>query len=191
MSKEKKPVTKPAVAKAPEAVETVAVAPVVEAPVEAVVAVAPAPAKAASKKPVAKPEFDLMKPFTAVQEQMRAQAEKGAEQMRANYAIVKGNAETATVKLEQSMIAARTGAKAFGDKLIEVVQAETKAHLDHVQKLGAARSLDEVAKLQHAFMLAQLDTYRTRSTDLTAFSQKIANDIAEPAKASLVAAWKR
>lgn len=210
----KKPVAKPAPAVAPvvetqpivEAAPVVTSAPVVEAEVAPVViaakveapkveapkAEAPkAPAKKAAPVAAANPALELIKPFTALQEQFRLQTEKGNEQIRANYASMKGNAEAATAKLEESLVAARTGAKALAEKVFEVVQAQTKTSFEHAKALGSAKTVEEVAKLQQAFLVSQFEAFKSQATDFAAFTTKIANDVSEPAKASFVAALKR
>jgi len=119
------------------------------------------------------------------------QTEKSAEQLRTNYAALKGNAELATSKLEESLVAARTGAKAMGEKVIDAVRTQATVGLEHAKALGAAKSFEDVAKLQQAFLVSQLDSFKTQATEFAAFTTKIANDVSEPAKASLVAAMKR
>jgi hypothetical protein len=195
MTPTKKPVAKPVAAKAaPVAAPVTVAAPAVAvaapvAPVEAPKAKVQ-PAKVEASKPAAA-IADLMQPFAAIQEQFRLQTEKNAEQLRTNYAAIKGNAELATAKLEESLVAARTGAKAMGDKVIEAVRTQTTVGFEHAKALGAAKSIEDVAKLQQAFVVSQFEAFKAQASEFAAFSTKIANDVTEPAKASLVAAMKR
>ena len=178
----KKTAAKPAAVKPGAVVETkIEASPTVAAPV----------APKAAPKAKTPDALEIMKPFTVLQEQMRAQTEKSAEQVRASYASFKGNAELASAKLEESLVAARTGAKVLGEKMLDAVRVQTQVGLDHAKALGTAKDLGEIAKLQQAFVLKQIEAMKVQTQDFAAFSTKIANDVSEPVKASLVAAFKR
>jgi hypothetical protein len=157
-----KPVEAVKVPVAPKAVETV------QTPVSKPVA------KATAKATLAFPIADVMKPVAALQENVRANTEKALSEFRGRYAEVKGFAETATTRLEDSMKAAQSGSREFGFALFEIAKAQTQANLDHAKTLAGAKS----------FVLSQFQSAQASSKDVATLAGKIANDVASPLRAS-------
>jgi hypothetical protein len=161
----------------------------VRAPVVAKAPVAPKAVEAAPK-PVAKPAAhafpiaDVMKPVAAMQENVRANTEKALGEFRGRYAEVKGFAETATTRLEDSMKAAQSGSREIGFALFEIVKAQTHANLDHAKTLAGARSIPELVTAQQAFVLSQFQSAQTRTKDVATLAGKIASDVTSPLRAS-------
>jgi hypothetical protein len=177
---------KPVVAKADLAPGS-SVAEAVEPAKPALAASKPAPVVAASSIPV----IDVMKPVAVLQENVRANTEKVITGMRSHYAEVKGMAETATTRLEDSMKAAQVGSRAFGFKLFEIAKAQTHDHLDHAKKLAAAKTLPEVFSTQQNFVLAQFRAAQERSKDVATLAGEIVQNVAAPLRASLEALTRR
>lgn len=169
----------------------------VAAPAKAVEPAKLAPAKPAAPKAAEKisvptvPVIDLMKPVAALQENVRANTEKVITGMRSHYAEVKGMAETATIRLEDSMKAAQVGSRAFGFKLFEIAKAQTHDHLDHAKKLAAAKTLPEVLSTQQNFVLAQFRAAQERTKDVATLAGEIVQNVASPLRASLEALTRR
>lgn len=134
---------------------------------------------------------DMLKPFADLQEKFRAQAEKTIEQVRTQYSSIKGNAEAATDKLEQSLTAAHAGTREFNAKVFELFRAQTTAGFEHMQALFAARTLADAVKLQQDFTKAQVDVMQSNSKALAELAKKVATDVVEPVKASMVLPFKR
>ena len=176
--------TQPAVVDPEAVIADVAVA----APAPVVKAAAP---KAAAPKAAEAPAFDMMKPFMIWQEQVRLQTEKGVSQAKDGYATLKDNAEVATAKLEESMVAARSGAKAFSETLLDIVRSQSEASLAHVHKLATAKTMSDVIAMQQAYLVAQMDAFKTQAGTLATVSTQVANDVAAPVKASFAATFKR
>ncbi|KAF0228263.1 MAG: hypothetical protein FD175_2044 [Beijerinckiaceae bacterium] len=133
---------------------------------------------------------DLMKPFADMQEKVRANAEKGIEQLRSHYATLKGNAESATDKLEASMTAAHAGTRDFNMKVLDLFRTQTNAGFEHMQALFAAKTVADAVKLQQDFAKAQVETLQAQSKHLGEIAQKVATDVVEPVKASMVIPFK-
>lgn len=162
---------------APVAAKPAAAAPKTEKPV-------PAPKPAIKTKPAA-PALDVLKPVTVLQENVRASTEKAITVFRGQYAEVKTFAETATIKLEDSVKAAQEGSRALGFKFFEIAKAQTQAHLDHTKTLAAAKTLPELLSAQQKFLVAQIERAQAGSKDVTTLATQVANDVAAPLQASL------
>ncbi|MBN8533001.1 MAG: phasin family protein [Rhizobiales bacterium] len=166
-------------------VPVVAKAPVLPKAVEAAPKPAGKPApKAATKSTDMFPIADVMKPVAMLQENVRANTEKALSEFRGRYAEVKGFAETATTRLEDSMKAAQSGSREIGFALFEIVKAQTHANLDHAKTLAGAKSIPDLVKAQQAFVLSQFQSAQTRSKDVATLAGKIANDVTSPLRAS-------
>jgi phasin len=154
-------------------------APAVETKVAAISAPAKAPA------PVA------MKPLVEFQEKLRLGAEQSVEQMRTQYAAIKGNAETATDKLEESVAAVHAGTRALNGKVFDLFRSQTNAGFAHLQALFATKNVAEAVKLQQDFVKTQMEALQAQSKEFTELATKLANDCAEPIKGAIVVPFKR
>lgn len=134
---------------------------------------------------------DLIKPFADMQEKVRANAEKGIEQIRSHYATLKGNAEAATDKLEESVTAAHAGTREFNMKVLDLFRTQTNAGFEHMQSLFGAKTVADAVKLQQDFARSQVETLQAHSKHLAEIAQKVATDLVEPVKASMVMPFKR
>lgn len=134
---------------------------------------------------------ELMQPFADMQEKVRAETEKGVEQLRSHYATLKDNAETATSKLEESLAAAHSGTREFNMNAIEFVRAQANAGFAHLQALVAVKSLGEAVKLNQDFAKAQVETLQAHSKTVAELAKKVAGDVAEPVKAAMVLPFKK
>jgi phasin len=138
---------------------------------------------------VTAPEFT--KPFVEMQEKVRAGTEKGIDQLRTQYATLKSNAETATDNLEQSLAAAHAGTRELNMKMLDLFRAGTNAGFAHLQALFAAKTLPDAIKLQQDFAKKQVEMMQANSKDMAELAKKVATDVAEPVKASIVLPFKR
>ena len=129
-------------------------------------------------------------PFSAsiipfeVPEQMRAFAEKGAAQARESYAKFKDAAETHNGTVEAVFTSASKGASAYTAKLVEFMKANSNAQLDFAQQLFGAKSPTEAMELWTGHARKQLETYQAQAKELVELTQRVANETAEPIKAS-------
>ncbi|WP_407116899.1 phasin [Bradyrhizobium sp. LMG 9283] len=129
-------------------------------------------------------------PFSAsiipfeVPEQMRAFAEKGVSQARENYAKFKDAAETHNGTVEAVFTCASKGASEYTAKLVEFMKANSNAQLDFAQQLFGAKSPSEALELWTGHARKQLETFQSQAKELVELSQRVANETAEPIKAS-------
>ena len=198
MSNMKKPAPKNA-APAPKMPVAAAPAPTVAAPAAAAPALAPAIVApvAAEAAPVvatsvAAPVLgEVMKPFTDMQEKVRLNTEQGLDQFRTQYASLKGKAESASDKLEVSIQAAQAGSREFNAKMFDLFRAQTNVGFTHFQALFAAKTVADAMKLQQDFVKSQMDSLQAQSQSFAELATKVANDVVEPVKASMVVSFTR
>lgn len=134
---------------------------------------------------------DLLKPVVDLQEKLRANAEKGIEQIKSQYAQFKGNAENATAKLEESAAAAQAGSRELGLKVLELARLQANAGFDHIQALIGVKNLADALKLQQDFVTAQIEALQVHARQFTDLTRKVATDVAEPVKGAMVVPFKR
>lgn len=147
-----------------------------------------ATAKKAAAETVIPAAFE---PIANMQESVRASAEKGAEQIKAQYEALKQAAEKATGKIEESFSAVQTGAKTFNLKALELTRANANATFDHVQALFAAKSVSDFVTLQGDFLKKQLEVYAAQAKELAELGQKVVGDAVEPVKSAVVVPFKK
>ncbi|WFU73814.1 MULTISPECIES: phasin [unclassified Bradyrhizobium] len=129
-------------------------------------------------------------PFSAsiipfeVPEQMRAFAEKGVSQARENYAKFKDAAETHNGTVEAVFTTASKGASEYTAKLVEFMKANSSASLDFAQELLASKTPSDAFTLWTGHARTQLETFQAQAKELVELTQRIANETAEPIKAS-------
>ena len=134
---------------------------------------------------------DAMKPFTDFQEKLRLGTEQGIEQLRTQYAALKGNAETATDKLEESVAAVHAGSRELNLKVLDLFRNQTNAGFAHVQALFTTKNVTDAVKLQQDFVKTQIETLQAQSKEFTELAKKVASDVVEPVKGSIVTPFKR
>ena len=130
-------------------------------------------------------------PFSAsiipfeVPEQVRAFAEKGVSQARDNYAKFKDAAETHNGTIEAVFTSANKGYSAYTAKLLEFFKANTTSELDFAQELFGVKTPAAALELWTAHAKKQFETYSAQAKELAELGQKVANETAEPIKASV------
>ncbi|MCA0399181.1 MAG: phasin family protein [Proteobacteria bacterium] len=134
---------------------------------------------------------DFLKPVSDFQEQIRAQAQKSADQFRAQYETFKGKAETATGKLEESFEAANAGARTLNLKIVDLFREQANAGFAHIEALSSAKTFGDAIRLNQAFVQAQAEALQAHSKGIAEFATKLAADVVEPARASVVLPFSR
>lgn len=141
---------------------------------------------AAAKKPVAAEVETAVEaalaPINSFGEKVRETAEKGIEQVRAQYETVKDAAEKAQGKIEESLHAAKTGAVAFNMKALDQARANMNAAFDHVAAVLSVKTVQEFVALQTEFAKTQAAALSEQVKELAALGQKTVADAAEPVK---------
>ena len=143
---------------------------------------------AAAKKPVAAEVESAVEaalaPINSFGDKVRETAEKGIEQVRAQYETVKDAAEKAQGKIEESLTAAKSGAVAFNLKALDQARANINATFDHFTAVMSVKTVQEFVALQTEFAKTQAAALTQQVKDLAAIGQKAVADAAEPVKAA-------
>ncbi len=140
-------------------------------------AVAAAPAPDAAEVAVPANPVDM-------QEMIRKSAETGMEQTRAAFERLKTVSEEAKDALGSTCTVTAKGLSEIGMKTLEVVKASTDAHFDFFKSLMAVKSPTEAFALQNTFLREQFAVLKGQTEELTAATQRIAKEAAEPLKAT-------
>ena len=100
------------------------------------------------------------------------------EAMQKLHGVAKDNAKV----VEDVVLAAQAGAKAFGEKVLHNTTMNTEAVFDAAQAIARARSLPEAARLQADFMQQQFAIAGAQTKELFELSAKVAHQTMESMK---------
>ena len=134
---------------------------------------------------------NAIEPISAIQDKVRETAEKGLEQVRAQYESAKEAAEKATGKIEESLTAAQAGFRTYNQKAFDLVRANTNAAFDHVQALFAAKTASDFLTLQGDFLKKQAEAAAAQAKELAELGQKLVTEAVEPVKSAIVVPFKK
>jgi phasin len=120
---------------------------------------------------------------------MREMADKGAAQVKASYdKMSAATAEMSGVLKNAGAIAAQ-GFKDSNAKVLEFARANSNAAFDYANKLLGVKSPSEFIQLSTEQARKQFDVLSEQSKELTALSQKVMLETAEPLKAGAAKAF--
>lgn len=114
-----------------------------------------------------------------VSEEMRALLEKGVTQAREGFDKVMNVANEAMTSLEDKTGAAKEKATEMRRKNLAFTESSVAAAFDLAQKLVAAKSLDEVMKLQSEYMASQFASVRSHVQEAGQEIQRQGRAVAE------------
>ncbi len=158
----------------------------VAAPAPKVAAPAPAPAHLALVSPLPAMVSTAQETLRASQESFRASTQKSVEQVKAQYATLRGASEAVTTKLEESMNAAQTGTREFSAQLVAITRSQIMAGFDHLKAVLSATDVTEALKLQQAFASAQIAAVHKDSQKVAELAQRITQNVTTPVRESIV-----
>jgi phasin len=124
------------------------------------------------------PKFEM--PTVEMPTAFREFVEHGLIQTRDTYERIKAASEEATGVLEATYSTATKGALEYGLKIIEATLANTNAAFDYAIELTSAKTLSEVIELSNAHARKQFETLMQQSKELSALTQKVADEVREP-----------
>lgn len=136
----------------------------------------------------AAPKFEAPKfeaPKIVVPEVFRELAEKSVEQAKESYARIRTAAEQATDVVEDTYLNATRGTAEFNLKALEALRENVNSGFDFARNLLAAKSLSEAVELSASHMRQQFEALSAQAKEFSALAQKVANETAEPIKASV------
>lgn len=124
------------------------------------------------------PSFDASK----ATDQIRAFAEKSAEQSKEAYAKLKTGAEEAQKALESTFETAKSVSGDLSQKTISAFRANTEAGFDHLEALFGAKTLSDVIELQTSFLRKRVEASVEQAKDFQAAASKAAEKVSAPMK---------
>jgi phasin family protein len=113
---------------------------------------------------------------TEVPAEVQAAAQEGVAKARDAFATWNAAALTGTRAADEVMLAGRSGAKAFGDKVLNNVHAAAEAAFDAAQALARAKTIPEAVQLQTRFVQEQLAMASQQGKALFELSAKVAQE---------------
>lgn len=119
-----------------------------------------------------------------IMESFRDFAEKGAQQSKDAFSKMKGAAEDAGKTVETTVQNAQAGGVELGLQAIEAFRTNAENSFAHMEALLGARSVAEFVELQTSFFRKQAEVTADQARSMQATSKKIAETVAQPAKAA-------
>lgn len=114
-----------------------------------------------------------------IPDNVQAFAEQNVAKTREAYQKINTVAKDGAKALEEFVLTAQAGAKAFGDKVVNNASANAEAAFDAAQAIARARTLPEAARLQVDFMQQQFAVGHAQTRELFELSAKIAKQTFE------------
>ena len=124
------------------------------------------------------PSFDASK----ATDQMRAFAEKSAEQTKEVYSKLKTGAESTQKALESTFETAKTAGNDLSLKTIAALRTNAEMGFSHIESLLAVKSVSEFIELQTAFLRKGVETMVEQAKDMQTASTKAVEDVTKPIK---------
>jgi phasin len=122
---------------------------------------------------------------------LREITEKGVQRSKEFFENAGATTAEAANALQSCWSKAFKGMQEYNDKLAEFAQANTKAQLEFMQKLGGLRSPTEFFELSTKHTQQQFERLTEQSKLLSALAQRVTLEAAEPIKTGLAKAHER
>lgn len=126
---------------------------------------------------------------TGTPQALREMAEKGAAQVKASYDKMSAATAEMSGVLKNAGATAAQGFKDSNAKVLEFARANSNASFDYANQLLGVKSPAEFIQLSTDQARKQFDVLSAQSKELTALSQKVMLETAEPLKAGAAKAF--
>lgn len=126
-----------------------------------------------------------------IPENLQAFAEDSVTKSREAYQKLNSAAKDGVKAVEEVVLAAQAGAKAFGEKVMHNATVNTEAAFDAAQAIARARTLPEAARLQADFVQQQLAVASTQTKELFELSTKLARQTLESVNAAAAKSFEQ
>lgn len=126
-----------------------------------------------------------------IPENLQAFAEDSVTKSREAYHKFQSAAKDSAKVVEDVVLVAQAGAKAFGEKVLHNTTVNTEAAFDAAQAIARARSLPEAARLQADFMQQQLAIAGAQTKELFELSTKLARQTLESVNAAAAKSFEQ
>ncbi|BCP52448.1 phasin [Kaistia sp. 32K] len=117
-----------------------------------------------------------------IPEQMRAFADKSVDQAKKAFDEFMGATAKAVEKSEASAKSVQSSARDVNRQALAFLEANVAASFDFAQQLVRARTVEEIAQIQQAFLKKQAEAAQTQTRDIAETIGKAATDVQQQAK---------
>ncbi len=125
----------------------------------------------------------VMQPMAKAQETVRAAAEKGLVEARAQYESAKTVTEGNSKALGTTLEIVAKGTNELNAKVLSAFQANTAAIFDFASAFFAVKTPSEALEIQTAHARKMIEASTAQSKEFTALAQKIGTSAADALKA--------
>lgn len=117
-----------------------------------------------------------------IPEQMRAFADKSVDQAKKAFDDFMSATAQAVEKSETSAKSIQSGARDVNRQALAFLESNVAASFDFAQQLVRARTVEEIARIQQAFLQKQAEATQGQTRDLAEAIGKAATDAQQQAK---------
>lgn len=117
-----------------------------------------------------------------IPEQMRAFADKSVDQAKKAFDDFMSATAQAVEKSETSAKSIQSGARDVNRQALAFLESNVAASFDFAQQLMRARTVEEIARIQQAFLQKQAEATQGQTRDLAEAIGKAATDAQQQAK---------
>ena len=121
-------------------------------------------------------------------DQLRAVAEKGAEQSKEAFARFQSGAEDTQKALKSFLENARSVGSELSQNTIAALRVSAEADFSHLEALVGAKSLSEIIELQTIFLRKRVEMGVEQVKEFQALTTRAATDLSKPVKDAFEAA---
>ncbi len=119
-----------------------------------------------------------------ISENFRKYSETNLAQAQESFSKMQSVSENASKAMETALETAKVEGADLGMKALDVVQANMKTSLSHVEKLMAVKSMADVIELQSTYLREQTEAVTAQIKTFQEASTKIASDVSAPVQAA-------
>ena len=114
-----------------------------------------------------------------IPENVQAFAEDSVAKTREAYSKINAAAQDGVKAMQEIMVAAQSGAKTFGEKMLHTASVNAEAAFDAAEAMAKAKTVPEMARLQATFLQQQLAAASAQTKEFFELSNKIGRQTLE------------
>jgi hypothetical protein len=114
-----------------------------------------------------------------IPENVQAFAEDSVAKTREAYSKMSAATKDSVKAMQEIALAAQTGAKTFGEKMLHNATVNAEAVFDAAEAMARAKTVPEMARLQATFFQQQLATASSQTKEFFELSNKIGRQALE------------
>jgi hypothetical protein len=114
-----------------------------------------------------------------IPENVQAFAEDSVAKTREAYSKINAAAQDSVKAMQEIVVAAQSGAKTFGEKMLHTASVNAEAAFDAAEAMAKAKTVPEMARLQATFLQQQMATASAQTKEFFELSNKIGRQTLE------------